>query len=104
MQLPARFKGCGLRILEDCRYAEYIGGMIPGIPPLLTSRTSKNLLRTGRLDMVIMREWLGEDSFRGIAAINPWVALDSHDRNSQIYNKLEHYENQQGHAQFFRGT
>eukprot|EP00957_Ditylum_brightwellii_P094754 7215846-Ditylum_brightwellii.AAC.1 len=35
IQLPFCFAGCGLRELKDRLYAEYLGGMWHGLPPLL---------------------------------------------------------------------
>ena len=50
MKLPIKCKGMGLRSLYDRRHAEYIGGMIQGIPPLLNRLSPTGLIITGRMN------------------------------------------------------
>ena len=75
IRLPVRMKGYRLRSLEDRRHTEYIGGMLQVIPLLLSSVNTNNVVLTGRLDTVGMREWLGHDSFNGNLNIAPWEKI-----------------------------
>ena len=88
MRLLVLMKGCGLHSLEDRSHVEYVGGMIQGIPPLLTSFDTHNGALTRRLDTVGMWEWLGHDSFNVQPNITPWEALVGHRKMSPIYQGL----------------
>ena len=65
MRLPVKYKGMGLRSLYYRRHAEYVGGMMQGIPPLLNRLTPSNILISGRMNTPLMERWLGKNSFDG---------------------------------------
>ena len=88
MRLLVRMKGCGLRSLEDRRQAKYIGGVLQGIPMLLTSVDVNNVTLTRRLNSVGMQEWLGHNSFIGNPNIDPWEVLVGHGNVSLIYQGI----------------
>ena len=85
IRLPVRFAGCDLRELEDRRYAEYLGGMWHGLPPLLDSHDENNNQVAGRFNVPAIVNLLGQTSF---STNEPWRILLSHP-NSTLSNDLQ---------------
>ena len=90
IRLPVRNKGLGLRSLRDRRHAEFIGGVIQGITPLLKCQTENGITREGRLDLQSIKGWLGEHSFEGNEEIEPWAVLQTHEDNSPTFRGIKH--------------
>ena len=89
MRLPVKYKGMGLRSLFDRRHAEFLGGMVQGIPPLLNRISPSNINIPGRMHTPSMVRWLGINSFSGDPDKKPWEGLLSNGRNSGIGTGLQ---------------
>ena len=96
MRLPIKFKGMGLRSLYDRRHAEYIGGMVQGIPPLLDRISPSGITIKGRMHTESMVRWLGVGSFSADPEKAPWNGILSQGNSSVIGTGLrEGWENLQ---------
>ena len=73
LRLPIRMKGLGMRSLVDRRHAEYVGGMIQGIPPLMDTKNDNGVQLTGKLATTSMKRWIGADSFKGDTECTNWT-------------------------------
>ena len=58
--------------LVDRRHAEYVGGMIQGIPPLMDTKNNNGVQLTGKLATASMKQWIGADSFKGDPECTNW--------------------------------
>eukprot|EP00957_Ditylum_brightwellii_P033467 2535755-Ditylum_brightwellii.AAC.1 len=76
--------GCGLCELEDRHFAEYLGGMWYGLPPLLNTQDNDGNMVAGRLNLPALTNILGKNSF---GTDMPWMKLLSHP-NSTLANNL----------------
>eukprot|EP00957_Ditylum_brightwellii_P083882 6375356-Ditylum_brightwellii.AAC.1 len=63
LQLPAYFSGCGLRELEDSCYAEYLGVIWQGLPPLLDLCDENDNQVAGQFNVPAIFNILGQISF-----------------------------------------
>ena len=78
LRLPIRYKGCGLRELYDRRHAEYVGGLIQGVIPLIDHRTPKGGLILGKCrHSQAINDLFGAGSFDPDTT-GPWTVLLSH--------------------------
>ena len=57
IHLPIRMKRFGMGSLVDRRHAEYVGGMIQGISPLMDTKNSNGVQLTGKLATASMKRW-----------------------------------------------
>ena len=85
IHLPVRFKGCGLRLLEERRFAEFIGGMVQGLRVLLDftsiSSTGTSTLHVGALSIPTLTDFFGSHCL-DTASSAPWTGLLSHSHSS----------------------
>ena len=85
-------KGMGVRKLEDRRHAEYVGGMVQGLVPLLDHESIDGMMHRGRRSNEPCKRWLGENSFcpdpNPDSIPTPWATLLSHEDESEIAKGL----------------
>jgi len=74
IHLPISLGGLGVREFSNVRYAEFIGGIMDGIPPLLPQPHDDGELR-GKLNELFVEQWIGENSF--ISEHGPWSKIIS---------------------------
>eukprot|EP00957_Ditylum_brightwellii_P141471 10777439-Ditylum_brightwellii.AAC.1 len=79
MRLPIRFQGCGLQELEDRCFAEYLGSMWHGLPPLLDSTDEEGSHVSGRLKVPALVNLFCQNSF---GSDHPWQTLLAHQRSN----------------------
>jgi len=61
VHLTIRLGGLGVRVLTHVRYAEFIGGVMDGIPPLLPQHHDDGELH-GKLNKLYVEHWIGGNS------------------------------------------
>jgi hypothetical protein len=63
IHFPIQLDGCGLQMAEDTRYAQFMGGMIQSVLPLIDWKDQEGKKIPGRLHILAVVNMLGKDSF-----------------------------------------
>ena len=74
-RIPIRIKDLVVRHLVDRRHAEFMGGVMHGVPPLLYRITKECIRMPGRLNRNSLNSMVQENSFMGEVETKPWATL-----------------------------
>jgi hypothetical protein len=74
INLPIQLQGCSLRMAEDRRYVQFMGGMIQSVLPLIVRKDQEGNTIPGRLHMPTVVNMLGKDSIYH-PPTSPWETL-----------------------------
>ena len=74
--------GLGVRELSHVRYAEFIGGIMDGIPPLLPQHRDDGELH-GKLNKLYVEHWIGENCL--MSEHGPWSKIISRNESALRY-------------------
>ena len=70
------------------RYAEYLSGLVQGVPPLMNHRTPEDIVAPGRIDIPSTHQWLSPNSFTRQPVTDPWTRLFQYAPRSLIAQGL----------------
>jgi len=82
IRLPIFLGGLGVRELSHVRFAEFIGGVMDGIPPLLPQHHDDGKLH-GKLNKLYMEHWIGENCLMSVHG--PWNKIISRNESALGY-------------------
>ena len=82
IHLPIRLGGLGVRELSHVRHAEFIGGVMDGIPPLLPQHHDDGELH-GKLNKLYVEHWIGENCL--MSEHGPWSKIISRNESALGY-------------------
>ena len=77
--------GLGVRELSHVRYAEFIGGVMDGIPPLLPQHHNDGELH-GKLNKLCVQHWIGVNYL--MSEHGPWSKIISRNESAQCLRVL----------------